>query len=113
MIIDERERMIQELENQKKMNKELMQENRMLWSTGHYNDLITSIADIYCLIIANIVPWNEIFNTMTKTGRPNPLFGHAFTEKVDFSHIELNWTDSPHLSRMEEGVILYYQYYAM
>lgn len=77
-----KERMQQELTQQQQVNTELMKENRLLWST---------------------VPFREIFNSFNM-GRNNPLFGQAFTDKIDLSNIELNWTDSRHLeaARLEE-----------
>lgn len=73
--------MLEILEAQRNMNKKLMHENRLLWST---------------------VPTSEVFSTIKKSNQNS--YVKAFTEKIDFSNIELNSTDSPHLeaARMEE-----------
>jgi len=65
---------LKQLEAQQRMNQDLMRENTLLWST---------------------VPIDEIFNTINQTNPP--VFLDAFKQKIDFSTIELNWTDSPHL----------------
>jgi hypothetical protein len=56
------------------MNQDLMHENTLLWST---------------------VPVDQVFNTINPTNPP--VFLDAFKQKIDFSTIELNYTDSPHL----------------
>jgi len=73
--------MLEALEAQRLMNKKLLNENRLLWST---------------------VPTNEVFSTIKKSNQNS--YVKAFTEKIDFANIELNSTDSPHLeaARMEE-----------
>jgi len=63
-----------QLEAQQEMNQALLRENSVLWST---------------------VPSDEVFNTINTTNPPG--FLDAFKQKIDFSTIELNWTDSPHL----------------
>jgi hypothetical protein len=70
-----------QLEAQTHMNQELLRENSLLWST---------------------VPSDEVFNT-TNQNNP-PVFLDAFKQKIDFSTIELNWTDSRHLeaARLED-----------
>lgn len=70
-----------QLEAQQQMNQVLMCENTLLWST---------------------VPSDEVFNTINQTNPP--IFLDAFKQKIDFSTIELNWTDSPHLeaARLED-----------
>jgi len=64
--------MIEHLINQQQMNKKLISENRLLWTT---------------------VPTNEVFSTLNKPTQGNS-FVSAFKEKIDFANIELNWTDS-------------------
>jgi len=66
--------MMKQLEAQQRMNQALLRENTLLWST---------------------VPTDEVFNTINQTNPP--VFLDAFKQKIDFSTIELNWTDSPHL----------------
>jgi hypothetical protein len=68
------------LEAQQQMNQALLRENTLLWST---------------------VPSDEVFNTSNPNNPPE--FLDAFKQKIDFSTIELNWTDSPLLeaARME------------
>jgi len=66
--------MLKQLEAQEKMNQDLIRENTLLWST---------------------VPIDEVFNTINQNNPP--VFLDAFKQKIDFSTIELNWTDSPHL----------------
>jgi len=66
--------MQKQLEAQQRMNQDLLRENTLLWST---------------------VPTDEVFNTINPTNPP--VFLDAFKQKIDFSTIELNWTDSPHL----------------
>lgn len=76
-----KEMMREELEQQQLLNQALMTENTVLWSS---------------------VPSDQVFSTI----RPQK-WSDAFRDKVDFSHIELNWTDSPHLeaARMEEAEV--------
>jgi hypothetical protein len=62
----------QQLQEQQKLNTQLLHENRILWST---------------------IPTNDVFNTI----RPGTPYVEAFKEKVDLSNIELNFTDSPFL----------------
>jgi len=71
-----------ELEVQQQMNQVLMTENSLLWST---------------------VPTDEVFSTINQNNPP--LFLDAFKQKIDFSTIELTWTDSPHLeaARIEDS----------
>jgi len=70
---------------QQQVNRALIQENHMLWST---------------------VPLNEIFSTIRAPSSPTHSFINidAFKEKIDLANIQLNWTDSPHLeaARVEE-----------
>jgi len=70
----------QQLLAQEHMNEALLRENSVLWST---------------------VPSDEVFNT-TNQSNP-PVFLDAFKQKIDFSTIELNWTDSPHLEAARDG----------
>jgi hypothetical protein len=76
-----KEHIQKQLEAQQQMNQALICENTLLWST---------------------VPSDEVFNTINQTNPP--VFLDAFKQKVDFSTIELNWTDSPHLeaARLED-----------
>jgi len=69
-----KQNMLKQLEAQQRMNQDLLRENTLLWST---------------------VPVDEVFNTINQTNPP--VFLDAFKQKIDFSAIELNWTDSPHL----------------
>jgi hypothetical protein len=71
----------QQLEAQQEINQVLLLQNSLLWST---------------------VPSDEVFNTISTTNPPG--FLDAFKQKIDFSTIELNWTDSPHLeaARVED-----------
>jgi hypothetical protein len=75
--------MQKQLEAQFQMNQALIQENSMLWYT---------------------VPQNEVFNTANQTNPPP--FVDAFKEKIDFSTVALNYTDSPLLeaARLEDIV---------
>jgi len=81
-VTTEKAVMQQALEEQKKMNEKLLQENRLLWDG---------------------VPINEIFSTI-RTPHTNYVNVEAFKEKIDLTNIELNWTHSPHLeaARLEE-----------
>jgi hypothetical protein len=80
-----KELIAKELEQQQQVNRALIQENHMLWST---------------------VPLNEIFSTIRAPSSPTHSFINidAFKEKIDLANIQLNWTDSPHLeaARVEE-----------
>jgi len=69
-----KQHMLKQLEAQQKMNQDLLHENTLLWST---------------------VPVDQAFNTINQTNPP--VFLDAFKQKIDFSSIELNYTDSPHL----------------
>jgi flagellar biosynthesis GTPase FlhF len=69
-----KQHMLRQLEAQQKMNQDLLHENTLLWST---------------------VPVDQVFNTINPTNPP--VFLDAFKQKIDFSSIELNYTDSPHL----------------
>jgi chemotaxis protein histidine kinase CheA len=69
-----KQHMLKQLEAQQRMNQDLIHENTLLWST---------------------VPIDQVFNTINPTNPP--VFLDAFKQKIDFSTIELNWTDSPHL----------------
>jgi len=71
-----------QLEAQQQLNQALADENKILWC---------GTAD-------------EVFNTV-RPSKYNSTFVDAFKEKVDLSHIELNWTDSPHLeaARVEDS----------
>jgi hypothetical protein len=73
--------MQQELEVQQQMNQVLLAQNSLLWST---------------------VPCDEVFSTINQSNPPGYL--DAFKQKIDFSTIELTWTDSPHLeaARLED-----------
>jgi hypothetical protein len=64
------------LEEQEKINTQLLHENRILWST---------------------IPQSDIFNTI----RPGTPYVDAFKEKIDFANIELNSTDSPFLESLK------------
>jgi len=64
------------LEEQEKINTELIHENRILWST---------------------IPQSDVFNTI----RPGTPYVDAFKEKIDFANIELNSTDSPFLESLK------------
>jgi len=80
-----KQHMQKELEVQQQMNQALIRENSLLWST---------------------VPSAEVFNTSNHNNPPG--FLDAFKQKIDFSTIELNWTDSPHLeaARNEDNDLL-------
>ena len=67
----------QQLEEQQKLNSALsafLHENRVLYPT---------------------VPISDLFNTLN----PNASYADAFKEKIDFSCIDLHWTESPFLEK--------------
>jgi len=67
-----------ELHEHQKLNTQLLHENRVLWGS---------------------VPTDEVFNTV----RPGAPFADAFKEKIDFSSIELNLTQSHLLDGIREN----------
>jgi len=71
----------QELQEQHKINTELVHENRVLWGT---------------------VPTTDVFSTI----RPGNPIADAFKERIDFSSIELNWTDSPYFDQLSRDDLL-------
>lgn len=67
----------QQLEEQQKLNSALsafLHENRVLYPT---------------------VPISDLFNTLN----PNATYADAFKEKIDFSCIDLHWTESPFIEK--------------
>jgi len=67
-----KEFMQKQLEEQQTINNQLIDENRLLWST---------------------VPIKEVFNTI----RPGNPLAEAFKENINYGNVELNCTDSPFL----------------
>jgi len=75
MLKDRLSQIEQRLEEQQKLNNELLHENRILWST---------------------VPTNDVFNTLN----PEASYVDAFKEKIDFTNVELNTTDSRYVAEL-------------